>query len=232
MDVSDIQTILNEGVRAELNIRNKNELNSFCVTLALDQEEHTGEYLLSLLCLLVEDYWVRGQTFYFNINGCKDAYKLECTPKFNQTGSGILKFNGIPHPWRHTSTSRRNGTTPCEENLENDEFYAEFYEFLISPVKESQESEDFHVFFLILFEIARRVNTERYPLTRDNIVNGISIAMMNWEKDGVRGHLVDMFAGNDRKGAYEKLVQIHLGLSCDSSLDASSESSDESSDHG
>ena len=133
---------------------------------------------------------------------------FQCKPTEKQKGSGILIINGIAHPWKPIPTSIRNGTRPCEENLNNDEFYADFYNFLKSPVIKLVESKDFHVFFLILFEIARRVDREHNHLTRDEVLDGVSLAMVNWGNVGVRDLLVNMFIKDLRKETYVELVKM------------------------
>ena len=78
MNLSDIQSILRKGVatasRSELLKAEKNAIEASC-SYTLNEEKHTGCYLLSLLCLLEESYWVDGRTYYFNIN--EDIYSLE-----------------------------------------------------------------------------------------------------------------------------------------------------------
>ena len=77
MNVSDIKTILREGVETALLPEFQQKVRAIIdstkakesYTHNLNEREHTGCYLLSFLCLLEEHYWEEGLNHYFNING-------------------------------------------------------------------------------------------------------------------------------------------------------------------
>ena len=114
---------------------------------------------------------------------------FQCAPTTNQTGSGILTVNGKADRWRLTLERLI---------LPDDTFPYNFYKFLTTPIKNWKDSPLLSAFLVLTFEIARRVKSERYVLTRDQVIEGISLSMDKWNCDeifrkAIREDFVGMF---------------------------------------